>query len=118
MYKFIHIIYKKLYIFALLKNVHKIILCKNTINMPIKEIKMKPREIQTLSRFENSVKSSVLLKDFFNKGFNSFIALRAIVSNYYPEITERELFDFWNLRKFDEELYLKLGNVFEKLKSE
>jgi len=80
--------------------------------------KLKQRDFKTLARIENAQKSSNILRSFFDKGFKSFDALRAIVLNYYPEISETRLWDFWHFRIFDEEISSALFDVFEKLKSE
>jgi hypothetical protein len=79
---------------------------------------LKQRDFKTLKRIETAQKSSKVLKDFFNKGFKSFDALRAIVLNYYPEIPEGRLWDFWHFRIVDEEITDSLMDVFEKLKAE
>jgi hypothetical protein len=86
--------------------------------MPIIEKKMKPREIATLERFNSVIKASEVLKLFFDKGFTSVVALRAIVNHYYPEITYQKLIEFWNFRTCDAELIEKISLVLEKLNHE
>lgn len=87
--------------------------------MPIDEIAtLKQRDFKTLRRIETAQKSSKVLKDFFDKGFKSFDALKAIVLNYYPELPENRLWDFWHFRIVDEEITAALQDVFEKLKAE
>lgn len=79
---------------------------------------MKQRDFKTLKRIEIAQKSSNVLRDFFDKGFKSFDALQAIVLNYYPELSQNKLWDFWHFRIIDEEIAETLTAVFEKLKSE
>lgn len=87
--------------------------------MPIKEsIKYSPREIKTLNRIEVAGKSSILLRNFFDKGFKSFEALQSIVVNYYPEISINRLWNFWHFRQVDQSIYDVLEDVFDKLKAE
>ncbi|WP_281225400.1 hypothetical protein [Flavobacterium aquiphilum] len=81
-------------------------------------LKLKQRDFKTLKRFNTAYAQSILLKSFFEKGFKSYDALKAIVLNYYPEISENRLWDFWHFRILDEEISEKLTDVFEKLKSE
>ena len=87
--------------------------------MPIDDkIMLKQRDFKTLRRIETAQKSSTVLRGFFDKGFKSFDALKAIVLNYYPEISESRLWDFWHFRIVDESISDSLIDVFEKLKSE
>jgi hypothetical protein len=87
--------------------------------MPIDDnVMLKQRDFKTLRRIETAQKSSKILKDFFDKGFKSFDALKAIVLNYYPELPEGRLWDFWHFRIVDEEITASLEDVFEKLKAE
>lgn len=87
--------------------------------MPIDDnLKMKQRDFKTLKRIEAAQKASQVLYDFFEKGFKSFDALKAIVLNYYPEIPENRLWDFWHFRIVDEDISDSLIDVFEKLKAE
>lgn len=79
---------------------------------------LKQRDFKTLRRIETAQKSSNVLRGFFDKGFKSFDALKAIVLNYYPEISESRLWDFWHFRIVDESISDSLIDVFEKLKSE
>lgn len=79
---------------------------------------MKPRDVKTLRRFEMARKQADILKQFFNSGFRKFEALSAITLNYYPEIPESRLSDFWHFRNIDEDICVKLEDVFEKLKQE
>lgn len=80
--------------------------------------KNKQREVKTLKRFETALKSSKILRSFFDKGFKSFDAFKAIMLNYHPEITEKKLWDFWHFRIIDEEVCDKIVDVFDKLKNE
>jgi hypothetical protein len=87
--------------------------------MPIDDKNMlKQRDFKTLRRIETAQKSSNVLRGFFDKGFKSFDALKAIVLNYYPEMSESRLWDFWHFRIVDESISDSLIDVFEKLKSE
>ena len=87
--------------------------------MPIDEFtKLKQRDLKTIKRIDTALKSSKVLKAFFEKGFKSFDALNAIVSNYHPDIPQGRLWDFWHFRIVDEDICEKLSDVFEKLKSE
>lgn len=80
--------------------------------------KGKQREFKTLKRFEIALKSSEILRSFFEKGFKSYDALSAIVLNYYPDISENRLWDFWHFRIIDEDICEKLTDVFDKLSKE
>ena len=87
--------------------------------MPVQEtISYSTREKKTLKRFETARKSAEVLKSFFDKGFKSYEALRSIVMNYYPEISEPRLWGFWHFRQVDEDICDVLESVFEKLKAE
>lgn len=87
--------------------------------MPIvEEVKMKQRDFKTFKRIEAAQKSSKVLRDFFDKGFKSFDALKAIVIFYNPTMNEVRLYDFWHFRIIDEDVCEILENVFEKLKAE
>jgi len=87
--------------------------------MPIEEkTLLKQRDFKTLRRIETAQKSSNVLRGFFDKGFKSFDALKSIVLNYYPEISESRLWDFWHFRIVDEAISDSLIDVFEKLKAE
>jgi hypothetical protein len=79
---------------------------------------LKQRDMKTLNRIISAQKSSQILKSFFDKGFKSFEALKSIVQNYYPEIDENRLYDFWHIRIFDSEIIEVLESVFDKLKIE
>ena len=80
--------------------------------------KLKQRDIKTIKRIMSTQKSSNILRLFFDKGFKSFDALKSIVLNYHPEISESRLWDFWHFRIVDEDIAISLEDVFEKLKSE
>lgn len=80
--------------------------------------KVKQREFKTLKRFDIALKSSKVLRNFFEKGFKSYDALSAIVFNYCPEISENRLRDFWHFRIIDEDICEKLIDVFDKLNNE
>lgn len=87
--------------------------------MPVDDnVIVKQRDFKTLKRIENAQKSANILRLYFDKGFKSFDALKAITLNYYPEIPETRLWDFWHFRIVDEEIALALEDVFEKLKAE
>jgi hypothetical protein len=87
--------------------------------MPVDEkIKYSQRDVKTLKRIETAHKSAEILKSFFEKGFKSFEALKSIVINYYPEISESRLWNVWHFRQVDESIYDILENVFERLKAE
>ena len=80
--------------------------------------KLKARDRQTLNRIESAEKAASVLRIFFEKGFKNFDALKAIVMNYYPELSEKRLWDFWHFRIVDEDVCEILNDVFEKLKAE
>ena len=79
---------------------------------------LKQREVKTLNRIVSSQKSANILRSFFEKGFTSFEALKAICKNYYPKVDENKLYDFWHIRIFDDSILEILEDVFEKLKVE
>ncbi|MCH4830598.1 MULTISPECIES: hypothetical protein [Flavobacterium] len=72
---------------------------------------MKKRELSTLKRIELIQRSSSLLMGFFHKGFRSFDAFKAVIQNYYPEIPESKVFDFWHFRNVNEEVCNKIELV-------
>jgi hypothetical protein len=76
------------------------------------------REFKSLNRFDNAIKISTVLKNFFNKGFRNLDSIKAILNFYYPEFDCSGLYDFWHLRIYDEKIFQCLENVLEKLKSE
>ncbi|MFK7050629.1 MULTISPECIES: hypothetical protein [Flavobacterium] len=76
---------------------------------------MKKRELSTLKRIELIQRSSKLLIGFFNKGFRSFDAFKAVIQNYYPEIPESKVFDFWHFRNINKEICDKIEQVLELL---
>lgn len=87
--------------------------------MPVDEkIKHSQRDFKTLKRIETVQRSAEVLHSFFDKGFKSFEALSSIVMNYYPEMSQNRLWNFWHFRQVDESIYNVLEDVFEKLKSE
>jgi hypothetical protein len=87
--------------------------------MPVDEItKIKQRDSKTEKRIQAANRNATILQLFFDKGFKSFDALKAIVLNYYPEMSEKRLWDFWHFRIFDQDISDCLEDVFEKLKSE
>lgn len=87
--------------------------------MPIDEnVKLKQRDFKTIKRITSTQKSANILRLFFDKGFKTFDALKSIVLNYHPEISESRLWDFWHFRIVDEDIAIGLEDVFEKLKSE
>lgn len=84
----------------------------------MEDVKMKQRDLKTLKRIMIAKKQSDLLEVFFEKGFKSFDALKAIILNYYPNTSEKRLWDFWHFRVLDEEITDQLDNVLDKLKTE
>jgi len=76
------------------------------------------REIETKNRFKTYHECSALLAGFFDKGFKSYPALKAIVLHYHPEVDVNKIKLIWNLNSIDFDTKLKLEDVFEKLKSE
>jgi hypothetical protein len=76
------------------------------------------RDFKTLKRIETAKKASEILRSFFDKGFKTFDALLSIVRNYYPEISEKRLWNLWHFRQIDEPMVDVLDVVFEKLKTE
>jgi hypothetical protein len=88
-------------------------------NKDIKSIpKMTIREKETINRFDTFHKCSSVLREFFNMGFKSFNALKAIMEFHYPDIDLVKLKRFWNCQLMDKEIVVKVTYVFEKLKSE
>ncbi|MNL53651.1 hypothetical protein D3C87_1769150 [compost metagenome] len=81
-------------------------------------MKFNVRDFKTLKRIETVQSSSNVLRNFFDKGFRTFDALKSIVLHYYPEMPELKLYDFWHFRRVDSEMCEALEDVFEKLKSE
>lgn len=87
--------------------------------MPIQESNsLSQREFKTLIRIQTVQSSSRVLRGFFDKGFKSFEALKAIVLHYQPDMNVQNLWDFWHFRRVDEVMCDALEDVFEKLKSE
>lgn len=84
----------------------------------MKDENLKQRDTKTLKRIENVQNASKVLRGFFDKGFMSFDALKAIVLNYYPDIDPNRLWDFWHFRIVDEDITNSLNDVFDKLKAE
>jgi hypothetical protein len=80
--------------------------------------KLKQRDAKTLVRIKTAQKSANVLKLFFEKGFKSFDAIKAVVLNFYPDLNEKKLWDFWHFRIIDEEIVEVLEDVFDKLKAE
>ena len=79
---------------------------------------LKERDKTTKSRIENAHKASELLRNFFDKGFKSLVALVAITQYYYPELDYNDIKNFWHFRNIGDETIRKMSDVFEKLKSE
>jgi hypothetical protein len=79
---------------------------------------MSIRENETKNRFKAYQECSSLLKGFFDKGFKSYPALKAIVQHYHPEVDIKKLKLLWNLNSIDFDTKVKLEDVFEKLKQE
>lgn len=77
--------------------------------------KLKQRDFKTLKRIEAIQNSSRVLRSFFEKGFKSFDALKAIVLHYHPELPEARLWDYWHFRINDEDITEMLDQVFDKL---
>ena len=86
---------------------------KGTKSIP----KMTIREKETINRFETFHKCSTILREFFNMGFKSFNALKAIMQFHYPDIDLVKLKRFWNCQLMDKDIVNKVVFVFEKLKS-
>lgn len=85
--------------------------------MPIEKLgNLKQRELKTRKRLNNYKKSADVLCEFFDKGFTSFDAIKAIVKNYNSNIDEASLWDFWHFRNCDEEIISVLQLVLTKLK--
>lgn len=76
------------------------------------------REIETKNRFKTYHECTELLAGFFEKGFKSYPALKAIVQHYHPDVDVKKIKLIWNLYSIDAATKLKLEDVFEKLKSE
>ena len=87
---------------------------KGTKSIP----KMTIREKETINRFDTFHKCSTILREFFNMGFKSFNALKAIMQYHYPDIDLVKLKRFWNCQLMDKDIVLKVVVVFEKLKNE
>jgi hypothetical protein len=80
--------------------------------------KLTIRETETINRFETFIKCSEILRDFFNMGFRSFNALKAIMQFHYPDIDLIKLKRFWNCQLMDKDIVSKVVTVFEKMKNE
>lgn len=76
------------------------------------------RASKTLKRIQTVQSSSNILREFFDKGFKTFDALKSIVCHYNPDMPEAKLYDFWHFRRVDESMCEVLEDVFKKLKSE
>lgn len=79
---------------------------------------MSKRENETINRFKTFNVCSAILREFFEMGFKSFDALKAIMTFHYPEIDLIKLKRFWNCQLMDVEIVEKVKVVFDKLKSE
>lgn len=90
--------------------------------MKIKYTKSVPkltiRETETKNRFDTFYECSEILRTFFDMGFKSFNALKAIVQFHHPDIDLIKLKRFWNCQLMDKEIVSKVKIVFEKLKNE
>lgn len=87
---------------------------KVTKSLPI----LTKREKETISRFKTYNNYSSILIEFFDMGFKSFNAFKAIMQHNYPEIDEVKLKRFWSCALMESEIVEKVKIVFEKLKSE
>lgn len=87
---------------------------KDTKSIP----KLTIREKETINRFETFHTCSAILRSFFQMGFKSFDALKAIMLFHYPNIDMVKLKRFWNCQLMDSEIVEKVKVVFEKLKAE
>lgn len=76
------------------------------------------RETRNLIRFDNGLKVSQLFKDFFAIGFSNLDAIKSLIKFYYPDQDLNNLYDFWHLRAYDNNIYACLENILEKLKAE
>jgi hypothetical protein len=83
-----------------------------------KEKQMSKREHETIFRFKNYHRCSLILSGFFAMGFTSFEALKGIMVFYYPEIDLVKLKRFWNCVLMDSDIAEKVIIVFDKLKAE
>jgi len=79
---------------------------------------MSIRENETKKRFKTYQECTSLLSSFFEKGFKSYPALKAIVQHYHPEVDVKKLKLIWNLNSIDFDTKMKLEDVFEKLNQE
>ena len=77
--------------------------------------KIRQRDLKTLIRFQTAYNSSNIMMEFFNKGFKSYDSFRAIILNYYPEIEDKRLWDFWHFRIIDNDICNKVIDVYNKL---
>lgn len=87
---------------------------KDTKSVP----KLTIREMETRNRFDTYYECSVILRSFFQMGFKSFDALKAIMIFHYPDIDMIKLKRFWNCQLMDKDIVSKVVVVFEKLKNE
>jgi hypothetical protein len=76
------------------------------------------REKETQKRFQDYFECAVLLKNFYDKGFKSYQALKAIVGHYDSTVDDFKLKQIWNLKSVDGATKIKLDAIFEKLKCE
>lgn len=79
--------------------------------------KLNIRECETINRFRVYSECSEILIEFFEMGFRSFDALKAIVLHQYPEIDLVKLKRLWNCQLMDKDVFEKVKSVFNKLKS-
>lgn len=79
---------------------------------------MRQLDINTLERINVAGRISELLRKFFDKGFRGFDAFKSIVVNYYPDVDEKRLQDFWHFRNINSDLCNIVEDVLEKLKQE
>ena len=112
MYKNIYNLYKKLYIFVVLKLYKTFYMNKDTKSIP----KKGKREQDVEKRFDLYTKSISVLRSFYDLGFNSFPAFKGIVFYYYPSVDEKKLQLLWLLRNVDDSIYEIITDVLNKLK--
>jgi hypothetical protein len=92
---------------------------ENTKDMPnMKELEMSPIEGKAYTRFQTAKKNAELLMCFFEKGFKTYPAIKAIVQHYYPLVSDKRISNFWNMVGVDASLQSVIENVLEKLKAE
>lgn len=74
------------------------------------------RENQTLERIIRFRDASAVLMEFYEAGFKHWAAFEPMVMCFIKiSVTEKRLFDYWNLKKVDNELTEELKRIIKKI---